>query len=195
MRQRLDEFFRLPTQGDAEPPVAPVEKDRNRFGVYRVSNQFTAANETDLEAPWLYDWLGDPASTAKSVHSESRAFNTSPYGLPGNDDAGTLSADYVLSALGLYQAQPGASAWELSTPMFPSIVIGTGSRAALTITAPGAGPAREYVASATIGGQPLNRSWLAAAQVHDGLALNYVTSSGPTDWATAAAAAPPSLSD
>ena len=196
MHERLNEFFGLPTSSHPEPAVPAVQSDRNRFGVYRVSNQFTPANETDLQAPWLYDWLGDPASTAKVVHAASQAFSAAPDGLPGNDDAGTLSAGYVLSTMGLYQAQPGVSAWELSTPMFPSVVIrGTGTQPVLTISAPGAGPAQQYVAAATIGGQPLTQAWLPDAQVRSGQTLAYTTSASPTDWATGADAAPPSLSN
>jgi predicted alpha-1,2-mannosidase len=195
MHQRLDEFFGMPTQSDAEPPTHPVQRDRNRFGVYRVSNQFTPANETDLQAPWLYDWLSDPASTAQAVHADASAFNATPAGIPGNDDAGTLSANYVLSAMGLYQAQPGIPAWELSTPLYPSSVLhGDGAQPALTISAPGAGPQGEYVASASIGGQPLNRTWLTTAEVNGGKTLAYATSSNPTDWATGPQSAPPSLS-
>ena len=194
MRQRLDEFLGQPVQHAVEPVVSPVEADRNRFGVYRISNQYTSANETDLQAPWLYSWLDEPAMTAHVVHAETAAFSTAPSGIPGNDDAGTLSAGYVLSSIGLYQVQPGAPVWELSTPMFPSVVLG-GAGPTLTISAPGAGPQREYVAAATLGGQSLDRSWLTAAEARAGLTLAFATSATPTDWATRPGAEPPSLSD
>ena len=194
MTQRLDEFFGTPAQSEAAPVVPEAQTQASFFGVYYIGNQYTPANETDLQAPWLYDWLGEPAKTAQVVHAESQVFNASPYGLPGNDDAGTMSAAYVLSALGLYQAQPGFDAWELSTPLFSSVVIrGGGRQQPLTIAAIGAGPTGEYVAGATIGGHALDRPWLTAAEVRAGGSLAYATSPVATAWATNPALAPPSL--
>jgi predicted alpha-1,2-mannosidase len=194
MTQRLDEFFASAGQNEAAPVVPLAQTQASFFGVYYVGNQYTPANETDLQAPWLYDWLGQPAKTAQIVHAGSQVFNNTPYGLPGNDDAGTMSAAYVLSALGLYQAQPGVDAWELSTPMFTSVVVRGGGRTpSLTITAPGAGPTGEYVASATIGGRLLNRTWLSTADVRGGKTLAFTTSPTPTTWATSPTSAPPSI--
>ena len=195
MNQRLDEFFGAAGQSEVAPVVPVAQTQASVFGIYYVGNQYTPANETDLQAPWLYDWLGQPAKTAQIVHAESQVFNTTPYGLPGNDDAGTMSAAYVLAALGLYQAQPGVDAWELSTPMFASVVVhGAGKMPSLTISAPGAGPTAEYVAAATIGGAPLDRPWLTTSEVSSGKTLAFTTSPAPTSWATAPNVAPPSIS-
>jgi len=195
MSQRLDEFFAAAGDNEAAPVIPLAQTQASFFGVYYVGNQYTPANETDLQAPWLYDWLGQPAKTAQIVHAESQVFNSTPYGLPGNDDAGTMSAAYVLSALGLYQAQPGVDAWELSTPMFSSVVIaGDGRRPALTISAPGAGPTGEYVATASISGKLLDRPWLTTSDVRSGQTLSFTTSPVATAWATDPIAAPPSLS-
>ncbi len=196
MTQRLDEFFSSAGENELAPVVPEAQTQASLFGVYYAGNQYTPANETDLQSPWLYDWLGQPAKTAQIVHAGAQVFNTTPYGLPGNDDAGTMSAAYVLSALGLYQAQPGVDAWELSTPMFSSVVVrGVGHAPALTINAPGAGPTAEYVAAATIGGKPLARPWLMTAEVSGGKTLSFTTSPAATDWATTPAAAPPSITD
>ncbi|HEU5035175.1 MAG TPA: GH92 family glycosyl hydrolase [Mycobacteriales bacterium] len=199
MLQRLDEFFTAPAQSAAAPVVPLAQAQASLFGVYYAGNQFTPANETDLQAPWLYDWLGEPWRTQQVVHAEAQVFNATPYGLPGNDDAGTMSAAYVLSAIGLYQAQPGVDAWELSTPMFPVVVVNGPRRPLLTIEAPGAGPTTEYAGSATLSGpgrapaRELSRAWLTNDDVHSGRTLTFTMQSSPSDWATGPAAAPPSL--
>ena len=197
MLRRLDQFFAAPLQSEAAPVVPTAQTQASFFGVYYAGNQYTPANETDLQAPWLYNWLGQPWRTQQIVHAESQVFSTLPYGLPGNDDAGTMSASYVLSALGLYQAQPGVDAWELSSPLFSSVVVRGGGvgKPRLTITAPGAGPAREYVATAQVSGVPLNRAWLHNSEVTAGRTLAFTTATRPTSWATGATATPPSLSD
>ena len=196
MTQRLDEFFSAPANSEVAPAVPVAQTQASLFGVYYAGNQYTPANETDLQAPWLYDWLGRPSRTQQIVHAQTQVFSTSPYGLPGNDDAGTMSAGFVLSAIGLYQAQPGVDAWELSSPLFDSVVVrGDGPRPRLTISAPGAGPTAEYVASATLGGRALDRAWLTASEAHSGRTLTFAMSPTATAWATGPGAAPPSLSD
>jgi putative alpha-1,2-mannosidase len=98
--------------------------------------------------------------------------------------------------MGLYQAQPGAPAWELSSPFFDSVTVhGSGSaRPTLRILAPGAGPTSEYVASATFDGRPLDRAWLTPQQVQSGKVLRFTlqAATGST-WASDPSAAPPSL--
>jgi predicted alpha-1,2-mannosidase len=194
MAQRLDEFFATPAQSQAAPVVPLAQTQGSFFGVYYVGNQYTPANETDLQAPWLYDWLGHPAKTAQVVHAATQVFSTSPYGLPGNDDAGTMSAAYVLSTIGLYQAQPGVDAWELSTPMFDSVVINGTNGPRLTINAPGASPTTEYVANARLDHQRVKTTWLTDEDLTSGRTLAYTLSPTPTAWATGSGAAPPSLS-
>lgn len=189
MLKRLDHFFAAALDRQLAPIVPVAQTQGSFFGVYYVGDQYTPANETDLQAPWLYDWLGEPWRTQQVVRAESRAFNPSPYGLPGNDDAGTMSAAYVLSAIGLYQAQPGVDAWELSSPLFQRVKI----RGGLTISAPDEGVAREYIKSALLNGRPYSRAWLRYEDLHGTLSLTMT--SRPSRWATQSGAAPPSLSD
>lgn len=194
---RLDQFFGTTAQSEAVPVVPAVQTQASFYGVYYIGNQFTPANETDLQAPWLYDWLGAPWKTQKVLHASAQVWSAQPNGLPGNDDAGTMSAWYVLTAVGLYQAQPGAPAWELSSPLFDSITINgsKSGRPTLRILAPGAGPTAEYVASAALDAKPLTRAWLTPAQVRSGKVLRFTlqAQTGST-WASAPSDAPPSLS-
>ncbi|HVV75907.1 MAG TPA: GH92 family glycosyl hydrolase [Mycobacteriales bacterium] len=189
MLQRLDRFFLAALDRQVAPVVPEGQTQASLFGTYYVGDQYTPANETDLQAPWLYDWLGEPSRTEQVVRAEASAFNASPYGLPGNDDAGTMSAAYVLSAIGLYQAQPGVDAWELSSSLFPQVVI----RHRLVISAAGSGPLREYIRAARLNGRPLNQVWLTYEQLHGKLVESMA--SRPTAWGTGPHAAPPSLSD
>ncbi len=189
MLRRLDRFFVAALNRQGVPVVPVAQAEASLFGAYYIGNQYTPANETDLQAPWLYDWLGQPWRTQQVVRAEAGAFNASPYGLPGNDDAGTMSAAYVLSAIGLYQAQPGVDAWEMSSPLFPQVRI----RHGLTISAPGTGPTRAYIGSVRLNGRPLERVWLTYGDLHGHLVETM--SSRPTTWGTGPDAAPPSLHD
>jgi putative alpha-1,2-mannosidase len=100
-----------------------------------------------------------------------------------------MSAAYVLSAIGLYQAQPGFDAWELTAPMFSSVSIGK----RLTISAPHAGLARPYIGEASLNGHPIRKVWLTNGQLRG--RLSYAMTAEHSNWGTRAADAPPSLAD
>jgi predicted alpha-1,2-mannosidase len=189
MLKRLNRFFIAALDRQIAPVVPEVQTQASLFGAYYIGNQYTPANETDLQAPWLYDWLGQPWRTQQVVRAEAGAFNASPYGLPGNDDAGTMSAAYVLSAVGLYQAQPGFNAWELSSPLFSTVRI----RNRLMISAAGSSAVRQYISGAKLNGRPLNRVWLTYDELHGRLVETMAAR--PSSWGTQPGAAPPSLSD
>ena len=93
-------------------------------------------------------------------------YNTRPDGLPGNDDTGTMSAWYVLAALGLYHAAPGTPVWELNSPAFAHETLRLGRGRSLNIDAPGAGATQPYVQSATLGSAPLTRTYLTTCEIH-----------------------------
>jgi predicted alpha-1,2-mannosidase len=185
--QRLDQFFDTPATSEAAPAVPVAQDEAGLFGVYYAGNQYAPGNETDLQAPWFYNFLGAPASTQRVVHAATQVFSDNPYGLPGNDDAGTMSSWYVLAAIGLYQVTPGLPVWELSSPMFDSVHL----RDVGDITAVGAGPTDEYVASAQLGHRSLRRDWVSTDELLSGRGLSYGLAPTPGVWATSPDAAPP----
>jgi predicted alpha-1,2-mannosidase len=59
----------------------------------------------------------------------------SPDNFPGDEDTGSMSAWYVLSALGLFAACPGSSQWTLGAPYFDAARVKFPSGETLTISA------------------------------------------------------------
>jgi predicted alpha-1,2-mannosidase len=90
-----------------------------------AGGRFTMNNEPDIAYPYLFTYLhGHEARTSDLVRQiMAKDFGTGPAGLPGNDDAGTLSAWYVFSALGLYPACPGSNEYRLGAPLFDQSAI------------------------------------------------------------------------
>jgi predicted alpha-1,2-mannosidase len=170
--QRLDDFFRAP---------APVQDKGSFFGVYYVGTQFTPSNETDLWAPWYYNWVGQPWKAQREAREAMSVYSSRPDGMPGNDDTGTMAAWYVLAALGLYHAAPGSQVWQLSGPAFPKAVIGK----TLTIHASGASRLNRYIQSATLDGKPFGRPFLSSEKVHRGGRLSFQMGARPNkSWGT-----------
>jgi predicted alpha-1,2-mannosidase len=189
---RLDTFFTQALNSPLAPVVPRVQQYGSFFGVYYVGDQYTPANEPDLWAPWFYDFYGQPWKAQKVARAEMSAYDQTPEGMPGNDDAGEMSAWYVLAALGIYHATPGVDAWELSSPTFPQATLRLGPRV-LRIQAPGATAATPYVQGLSLDGRPVVRTYLTSCQLGAGGTLRFTLGPLPDRaWGTGAAAAPPS---
>ena len=150
-------------------------------------------NEPNLNAPWLYDWLGRPDRTQEIVRAaQLELYGPGPGGYPGNDDLGTMSAWWVLAAIGLYPAIPGEDVLAIGSPMFErtSLHLPGGT---VRIDAPGASPSRPYVRDLMIDGRAHQAPWLRFRDLSDGAAMKFRTAADPQDWGSERRAAPPSF--
>jgi predicted alpha-1,2-mannosidase len=84
---------------------------------------FTITNEPDIAYPYLFTYFPGREHRTREIVSELREkeFGTGADGLPGNDDAGAISAWFVFSAMGLYPDCPGSGEYRLGVPLFDSI--------------------------------------------------------------------------
>ncbi|MGH8506004.1 MAG: GH92 family glycosyl hydrolase [Stenotrophobium sp.] len=147
-------------------------------------------NEPTLFTPWLYAWLQQPAKTAPIVREAlTTLYDDTPKGMPGNDDLGTMSAWWVLAALGLDPGIPGTDVLLLNPPLIPQAVVHLPG-GDLRISGGGSGG---YVQSLALNGTPLDRAWLHFSEIAKGGTLRYVPGAAPSDWATDTAAVPPSF--
>jgi len=159
------------------------EEAARAFAEGRPSRYYTHENEPDLHAMYLFLAAGRPDLTQRWVEWASRQFySTARDGLPGNEDAGTLSAWYVLSALGLYPVT-STSVWLIGRPAFPRVSL-TVASGTLVIDAPGAGPGRPYVHGVTFNGVPLDHPWIQHADLARGGVLHFDMGDTPGDWGT-----------
>ena len=106
MSSRMDTFFSTALT-DAPYVVPTTQQYSSFFGIYYIGTQFTPANEPDLHAPWLYDWLGQPYKAQQVVRAAMQVYNQQPTGLPGNDDTGTMSSWFGWRRLGFTRSPPG----------------------------------------------------------------------------------------
>jgi len=192
VQARLDLFF---AEAHLAPGVGPdLQQKESLFGIAYYGNQYTPANETDLEAPWEYDWLGQPWKGQNLQRNLQALYRPTPDGLPGNDDLGTMSAWLVWSDLGFYPATPGALIYETGSPLFQRATIRT-SRAPISVIATGASADSKFVKSLTVSGSAIDHPWLTQSALSPGSTISYGMSPIPDPtWGSAAADAPPSMS-
>jgi predicted alpha-1,2-mannosidase len=153
-------------------------------------------NEVNANAPWLYDWYGQPTKTQAVVR---RALTTlypdSPLGFPGNDDLGQMSAWFVLSSIGLYPAVPGTDLLAIASPSFPKVTLhlGPDHDHVVAIEAPDT-VKKPFIRGLQIDGAPHDQPWLRFGDLRGGADLEFTMSaSAAQSWGTDPADAPPSF--
>ena len=127
---------------------------------------YDPTNEPDIAYPYLFSRVkGEEWRTQQLVKQLlDENYSTTPDGLPGNDDTGTMSAWAVFSMMGLYPDCPGEPYYTLTTPRFERVEIDT-DHGTLTITSEGEG---DYISGVVLGGKQVNKYRIS----HDELMKN-----------------------
>lgn len=86
---------------------------------------FTINNEPDIAYPYLFTYVPNHEYRTAELVSDimMNDFGTGADGLPGNDDAGAISAWFVFSALGFYPACTAVDDYRIGVPVFKKITI------------------------------------------------------------------------
>lgn len=151
-------------------------------------------NEPCFGSAFVYNYLGKPWKSQILVRKVLSSFNDTPDGLPGDDDAGAMSALYVFSAIGLYPCIPGIGGFTVTGPLFDRVQIKTGKGKVLVITAQNAPTVNPYIQSVRFNKKDVTSTWIPWHQLEKGGVLDFVMGNMPDrHWGTGSNAAPPSF--
>ena len=147
--------------GSKEYFVSELEKFMSsaskNMAAFDPGSGYWHGNQHNVHALYLFNEAGRPDLTQKWARwALTTRYGTGSDGLDGNDDAGTLSAWYVLSALGIYPVAGTARYW-LGAPIVENAVLDLGGKT-LTVTARNQSAENQYVQSVTLNGQRLTES-------------------------------------
>ena len=185
---KLDEFFTT--------PYTPKGICRDCTGMV---GQYVQGNQPDWEAPFYYDWVGQPWKTqavTRKIMAEMYGSDKSGYAFSGMDDQGSNAAWYVLSAMGFYPVDPGSPNYILGSPLFRDMKLHMGGGKTFEVVAENNSDANMYIQSATMNGQPWDKPWFSHSDIANGGKL--VLKMGPKPnmkWGSAIGDAPPSMSE
>ena len=147
---------------------------------------YTAGNQIDLQAPWLFNDAGTPWLTQKHVRRIltepiiqkygthiifpkpifDRVYKNAPDGylLEMDCDYGCMAAWYAMGAMGLYQMCPGNPIYNITAPIFKKVVLqldtSVYSGKTFTIVAEKLSKENIYIQSAKLNGKPYNSTFL-----------------------------------
>ncbi len=155
-------------------------------------------NETDLEAPFDFNFSGKPWRTQWAVRKVLRQnYTLSSNGVPGNDDCGEMSSWAVMAMMGIYSVDPASGAYEICSPVFHKVTLhlqSPYSGGKFVVTGSARPIENPYIEGVKLNGSRLNRCWIPVSAITHGGRLDFHLGATPNrTWATAPADRPPSL--
>jgi len=148
--------------------------------------QFVMGNEPGMHIPFLYNFAGAPWKTQQRVRSLLDTwFPNTPFGIPGDEDGGGLSAFVVFSSMGFYPVTPGSPVFNICSPVFEEVKVKLENNKTFKILARGSSRQNKYIQDATLNGKSWNKPWFAWDDIKDGGVLILEMGSRPNfNWGT-----------
>ena len=151
------------------------------------------SNQPNMQAGWLFNYSGKPWLTQYWVREIlDKYYGSTPVdGYPGDEDEGQMGSWYVMSAMGLFEMDGGAStepAYELSGPIFNKITIQLDPKyykgGELVIEAKNSSSQNRYIQSVNFNGKPLDKFWIRHSELIEGGKLEFIMGPEPNkSWA------------
>jgi len=140
---------------------------------------YDPGNEPGHQIPYLYDEAGAAWKTQQRIAALVDVYNDTPAGIPGNDDAGQMSAWWIFSTLGFYPVAPGIPEYWIGTPRFPSATLNLPGAKKFTVIAKNASAKNCYIQSAKLNGEPLKTPRIQHETIMKGGTLEFVMAAEP----------------
>lgn len=145
---------------------------------------YNVDNEPSFLTPCLYHWIGRPDLSSQRIRQiVTDNFNTSPTGLPGNDDSGAMSSWLAFQMMGFYP-NAGQSYYLLNAPMLKQVTLHQENGKDFRITAQNLSAENTYIKSAKLNGKEYDLAWIEHADIVNGGELIFEMTNKPTAWGT-----------
>ena len=164
-----------------------IQTDFSKINVRDVTGligQYAHGNEPSHSIAYLYNYAGTPWKTQKIVRQIlSTLYADKQDGIDGNEDAGQMSAWYVMSAMGIYSVTPGMDYYVIGSPVFDKITLNLENGNKFEIIANNNGEHNVYIQSAQLNGKPYSKTYLYNEDIMNGGKLVFEMGNKPnTKW-------------
>ena len=154
---------------------------------FRWNDYYNHANEPVHAVPFLFNLLGEPWNTQKwsRVICRNAYLNDVATGIVGNEDAGQMSAWYVLAASGIHPWCPGDTRMEITSPVFDRVEFSLDNRYAsgekFTVIAYDNSPENIYIQKAMLNGVEYKKCYLDFSDIAAGATLELFMGETPNE--------------
>ncbi|SEB04178.1 GH92 family glycosyl hydrolase [Pedobacter hartonius] len=166
---KLDHFFTMSSQMKNAPN-----------DVTGLIGQYAHGNEPSHHVAYLYNYAGQPWRTAEVVRDVMNKFYTTEKdGICGNEDAGQMSAWYVLSSMGFYSMNPMSGVYVIGSPVMDKATISVGSKK-FTINVENQGRKNIYIQKILMNGKPYTKSYIRHTDLVKGGTMTFYMGNKPS---------------
>jgi predicted alpha-1,2-mannosidase len=150
MEQNLDQLFR---EGLDRSRPEFFEKFHNQTGLI---GQFAIGNQVTFFIPYLFNYTNSPWKTQKYTRLIlDTYFQDNIFGVPGDEDGGSMSSFVVFSSMGFFPVTPGIPNYSITSPLFSKVSIDLPNGKNFTLVAKDLSRKNKYIQTATLNGKPL----------------------------------------
>ena len=160
--KKLDDFFTIPN----------VRKGPS-------IGQYWLPNEPSHHITYLYNYVEQAHKNQKLLSELIKYFNTTPSGIPGEDDCGQMSAWYIFNALGFYPANAANAIYDFGTPLINKATINLPNGKQFIITTKNLTEKNVYIQSIKLNGKKYNKHFLRHKDIIEGGTLEYTLGDKP----------------
>lgn len=173
MISKLDSLFTVSSE---------LEGDLVSSDISGLIGQYAHGNEPSHATLYLYAMLGQPWKTADKVREVLKTLYTDgPVGLSGNEDMGQMSSWYVLSSIGLYEAEPAGGRYWFGTLLFDKVEIDVpGGK--FTVEAQGLSENAHRIQSVSLNGKPYDKPYIDYQDIMAGGSLLFTMGDKEALW-------------
>ncbi|MDR2283115.1 MAG: GH92 family glycosyl hydrolase [Sphingobacterium sp.] len=139
-----------------------------------IIGNYVHGNEPSHHVVYLYNYAGAPHKTQKRVRDIiQRMYRPTPDGLGGNDDCGQMSAWYLFGALGFYPLSPGATTYDIGSPVVKRAVLHLDNGRKFEIVAHNQGAQNVFVKQVMLNGKKIDNWKIDHQDIMNGGKLEY----------------------
>lgn len=160
---RLDQLFRERLGRGREAFYSKFPDQTGLIGNFGMGNQIA------FFIPYLYNYTNFPWKTQRMTRLILDTwFKDNIFGVPGDEDGGSMSAFVVFSAMGFYPLKPGIPMYTITSPVFSKVTIALQNGKTFTLIAKNSSRTNKYIQSATMNGKALASPWFSHSDLMNG---------------------------
>ena len=173
MIEKLDSLFTVSSEITGENASSDISG---------LIGQYAHGNEPSHHTLYIYSMLGQPWKCADKVREVlSTLYFDGEAGLSGNEDVGQMSAWYVMSALGFYQAEPASARYWFGSPIVKEATLKV-KGGEMHIVAENNSEQNRYIQRVWLNGEEYRQPWISHADLTAGGELRLEMGASPTLW-------------
>ena len=173
MIQKLDSLFIVSSVVTGENASADISG---------LIGQYAHGNEPSHHIIYMYSMLGEPHKAADKVREVlTTLYFDAEEGLSGNEDVGQMSAWYIMSAMGFYEAEPASGRYWFGSPLFNEVDINLAD-GTFRIVAENNSAENKYIQRVWLNGEPYDKGWISHSDIKAGGELKFEMGAEPNLW-------------